>query len=125
MAKANKFGYGAINNVEEGKGGEMVGDDGELRIFFDGLEDAVHMDKKHMLQMTNTNSTLVNLTQQLTNQFAASHKTVETVLKQNQEWLSLLAKHRITATGTMAAAGTMVNIIKRTKKKAEERRGCV
>ena len=101
-AKAKKYGFGAIQNVEE-KGGEIVSDDGELREFFDGLEDAVRMDKEHINQMAATNETMVKLTQQLTTQLAAAQSTIETVLKQNAELVALLAAHGITAKPATAA----------------------
>ena len=95
-AKAKKTGFGSIQNVEETKT-EMIQDDGELREFFDGLEDAVRMDKEHINQMASTNEAMVKLTQQLTAQLAVANSTVETVLKQNAELVALLAKHGISA----------------------------
>ena len=40
--KAKKYRYGAIQIVGKTKT-EMIGDDGKLREFFDGLEDAVRI----------------------------------------------------------------------------------
>lgn len=77
-----------------------MGSNGNLREFFDGLEDAVRQNKEYTQQIGSTQEAMVTVTKQLTEQLAISQVVLKEALAQNATLLEILQKQGVNL-GTM------------------------